>query len=121
MEHGPYQRWNNGAFEPENLNGEGLDLHALARQLTQRWKFIAVWATVPALLVYLFANFLMTPNWEAVASIRPANKESQMMAFMGLTDASVVGSLGGAASMLGMSVESDVAEEDTAILQSYDF
>lgn len=111
----------NGAIELKPADIESLDLKSLGRLLIRRRSFIMLCTCVPAVVVFLFAEFVMTPKWAAVASVRPKNKQAQMMAFMGLSDASVLGSFGGAASLLGMGVESDEAEEYTAILESYDF
>jgi LPS O-antigen subunit length determinant protein (WzzB/FepE family) len=112
---------NHKAVEQSGVRSESFDLVALGRVIAHRWKPIFLSAAIPALLTFLFTKYAMTPTWAATANVRPVNKQAQMMEFMGLSQGSLLGSLGGVTSFLGFSKENEEAEEYTSIFQSYDF
>lgn len=110
----------NGLYEPRSEQAQGLDLLELGGMLKRRWKVILLSGCVPAVVIFLMTKFVLTPQWAALASLRPLSKQSQMAAFMSLAGGGVLGSLG-AASLLEISPESVEAQEYTSILESYDF
>jgi hypothetical protein len=111
----------NTGLVPRDNREEALDLLELGRLLIRRWRLVVLSGAVPALLCFFVAKFVVTPEWGAVATVRPIDRQMQMQSFMGLGYASIMGSLGSASELLHQGMESDEAQEYTSILGSYDF
>ncbi len=103
-------------------HGASLDLVLLLRHFRTRWKWLALGALAPLSLTLLITQFAMQPKWQAVATLRPVNKQMQLSQLTGLLPGSLFGAgMGSLGSMLGMSQQSDEADEYMTILKSYDF